>query len=139
MSIRGNDTDTGLRHWGQAHEHVWARFRKRRIKIHVAAVGVNPNADDRARNVLNGWARDQEGIRGGSWREEQLREEYAEVSRAIDHSDSKVVERYGSFHQTSLRYLELKDLLAKPLPYRIRIDTFEIWRSLRIFPDGASF
>ena len=40
-------------------------------------------------------------------------------------------------HRTSQRYVELKDLLAKPLPY-IRIDTFEIWRSRRIFPDGAS-
>ena len=51
--------------------------------------------------------------------------------------DSRVVERYGSFHQTSLRYLELKDLLSKPLLYHIRIDTFAIWRSRRIFPDGA--
>ena len=133
----GNDTATEMRHWGQTHEHVWARLRKRGIQIHVAAVGVNPDADDRAHNVLDGWARDRKGIRAGSWREEELREEFAEVSRAIDHPDPKTLERYGGFHQTSLRYLELKDLLAKPLPYKIRIDTFEISRSRRIYPEGV--
>ena len=79
----------------------------------------------------------RKGIRAGSWREEQLREEFAEVSRAIDPGDSRVTERYGGFHRTSLRYVELKDLLANPLPYHIRIDTFEIWPSWRIYPDGV--
>ena len=67
-----------------------------------------------------------------------MREEYDAVSRAVEHPDPKTLERYGGFHRASLRYVELKDLLAKPLPYHIRIDTFEIWRSRRIFPDGAS-
>ena len=134
----GNDTATELRHWGQTHEHVWTLLRKRGIKIHVAAIGVNPDADTRARNVVNGWAQDREGVRAGSWREAKLREEYDAVSRAVEHPDPKTLERYGGFHRASLRYVELKDLLAKPLPYRIRIDTFEIWRSRRIFPDGAS-
>ncbi len=133
----GNDTATELRHWGQAHEHVWSIMRKRGFKIHVAAIAVHPDADDRARNVLDGWARDREGVRAGSRREAELREEYAEVSRAIDPGDSRVTERYGGFHRTSLRYLELKDLLAKPLLYKIRINTFEIWRSRRIYPDGV--
>ena len=31
-----------------------------------------------------------------------------------------------------------KDMLARPLPYNIRIDTFEIWRSERIYPDGVN-
>ena len=35
------------------------------------------------------------------------------------------------------RWQELKDMLAKPLPYNIRIDTFEIWRSRRIYPEGV--
>ena len=135
----GNDTATELRHWGQAHEHVWTLLRKRGFKIHVAAVAINPDADERARNVLDEWARDREGVRAGSWREEELREEYTAVSRAIEHPDPKTLERYGGFHQASRRYIELKDLLSKPLLYHIRIDTFEIWRSRRIFPDGASF
>ena len=29
-------------------------------------------------------------------------------------------------------------MLARPLPYSIRIDTFEIWRSERIYPDGVN-
>ena len=59
----GHGTPTGLRHWGQDHEHIWSILRKRGFKIHVAAVALNPGADDPARNVLNGWAQDQEGIR----------------------------------------------------------------------------
>ena len=61
----GNDTATEMRHWGQAHEHVWAGLRKRGIKIHVAAIGVNPDADARAHNVLDGWARDR--FTQGGW------------------------------------------------------------------------
>ncbi len=102
------------------------------------AIGVNRDADARARNVLNGWAQDREGIRAGSWREAELREEFDDVSRAIDHGDSRILDRYGGFHRTSLRHVELKDMLAQPLPYHIRIDTFEIWRSRRIYPDGVS-
>ena len=127
-----------MRHWGQTHEHVWAILRQRGFKIHVAGVGVNPDADDRAQNVLNGWAQDREGVRGGSWREAKLREEFDEVSRAVRHGDSRIIARYGGFDRTSRRYVELKDLLANPLPYRIRIDTFEIWRSRRIYPNGVS-
>ena len=133
----GNDTATELRHWGQTHEQVWAIMRKRGFKIHVAAVAVNPNADDRARNVLNGWAQDQKGIRGGSWREADLREELAAVSSVVDYPTPETIAPYGSLKAASLRQAELKDLLANPMPYRIRIDTFEIWRSWRIYPDGV--
>ena len=84
------------------------------------------------------WARDREDIKAGSWRKEELWEEYDAVSRAVKHGDARVLDRYGGFDRTSRRYVELKDMLAKPLPYHIRIDTFEIWRSRRIFPDGAS-
>ena len=35
------------------------------------------------------------------------------------------------------RWQELKDMLENPLPYNIRIDTFEIWRSRRIYPEGV--
>ena len=59
----GHGTPTGLRHWGQDHAHVWTILRKRGFKIHVAAVALNPGADDPARNVLNGWDQNQEGIR----------------------------------------------------------------------------
>ena len=133
----GNDTATELRHWGQTHEHVWAILRKRGIQIHVAAIGVNPDADDRAHNVLDGWARDRKGIRGGSWREEELREEYDAISRVIEHPNPVTLAPYGGLKKAARRYAELKDLLATPLPYRIRIDTFEIWRAWRIYPDGV--
>ena len=45
--------------------------------------------------------------------------------------------RYGGQQKTARRYRELKDMLARPLPYSIRIDAFEIWRSERIYPDGV--
>ncbi len=133
----GNGTATELRHWGQTHEHVWAGMRKRGIKIHVAAIGVNPDADKRARSVLNGWARDREGVKAGSYREEELQKELDAVSRGIDTFDSETFARCGGQKNTVRRYRELKDLLSKPLPYNIRIDTFEIWRSRRIYPDGV--
>ena len=37
----------------------------RGITIHVAAIGINPDADNRARAVLAGWARDNAGANGG--------------------------------------------------------------------------
>ena len=133
----GNDTATELRHWGQAHEHVWSIMRKCGFKIHVAAVPLNHAADERARNVLNGWARDREGVRGENSREADLREELDAVSSVVDYPTPETIAPYGSLKAASLRQLELKDLLENPLPYRIRIDTFEIWRSRRIFPNGA--
>ena len=63
---RPTDTSTELRHWGWAHQHVWSVMRERGITIHLAAIGINPDADNRARAVLAGWARDNTGTNGGS-------------------------------------------------------------------------
>ena len=133
----GNETATEMRYWGQTHEHLWARLRHRGITIHVAAIGVTPDADKRARAVLDGWARDRDGIRAGDYREAELREELDALSRGIDTFDSRIFARYGGQPNTVRRWQELKDMLAKPLPYNIRIDTFEIWRSRRIYPEGV--
>ena len=133
----GNGTATELRHWGRTHEHVWAGMRKCGITIHVAAIGVNPSADRRARTVLNRWAREQKRVQAGSPREAELQKEMNVVSRALGNSNSRVFARYGGYDNTVERYQELKDMLARPVPHHIRIDTFEIWRSERIYPDGA--
>ena len=133
----GNDTVTEMRYWGQTHEHLWAGLRHRGIKIHVAAIGVTPDAGKRARTVLDGWARDRDGIRAGDYREAELREELDALSRGIDTFDSQIFARYGGQPNAVRRWQELKDMLAKPLPYNIRIDTFEIWRSRRIYPEGV--
>ena len=85
----GNDTATEMRYWGQTHEHLWARLRHRGITIHVAAIGVTPDADKRARAVLDGWARDRDGVRAGDYREAGLREELDALSRGIDTFDSQ--------------------------------------------------
>ena len=134
----GNDTITELRHWGQSHEHVWAGIRKHGMQLHVAAIALNSKAGNRARSVLTGWARDREGIKAGSDREGELQKELDVVSRGIDTFNSEIFARYGGQQQTARRYRELKDMLARPLPYNIRIDTFEIWRSERIYPDGVN-
>ena len=133
----GNETATEMRYWGQTHEHLWARLRHRGITIHVTAIGVTPDADKRARAVLDGWVRDRDGIRAGDYREAELREELDALSRGIDTFDSQIFARYGGQPNTVRRWQELKDMLAKPLPYNIRIDTFEIWRSRRIYPEGV--
>ena len=59
----GHGTPTGLRHWGQDHAHIWSIFRKGGLKIHVAAVVLNPVAGVRAQHMLTGWAQDREGVR----------------------------------------------------------------------------
>ena len=133
----GNGTSTEMRHWGRAHEHLWADMRKRNIKIHVAAIGVNPVADKRARAVLNGWASEGKRIQTGSPHEAALKKELDELSSALDTFDSDVLARYGGFQKAGRRYRELKNILAKPTPHDIRIDTFEIWRSERIYPEGV--
>ena len=133
----GNGTSAELRHWGRAHEHLWAGMRGRGITIHVAAIGVNPDADRRARTALEGWARDRKRVRAGSPLEAELREERDRVSRALDTFDSRILDRYGGFDNTGRRYRELTDILARPTPHNIRIDTFEIWRSRRVYPDGV--
>ena len=62
----GNNSSTELRHWGRAHAHVWAGMREHGITIHVAAIGVNPPADTRARTVLERWAREEKKFRPGA-------------------------------------------------------------------------
>ena len=71
----GNGTSTELRHWGRAHEHLWAGMRERGITIHVAAIGVNPAADTRARAVLEGWAREETRVAAGSPQEAAFEKE----------------------------------------------------------------
>ena len=126
-----------MRHWGRAHEHLWADMRKRNIRIHVAAIGVNPVADKRARAVLNGWAREGKRVQTGSPYEAALKKELDELSKALDTFDSDVLARYGGFTKAGRRYRALKSMLAKTVPHDIRIDTFEIWRSERIYPEGV--
>ena len=112
-------------------------MRKRNIKIHVAAIGINPVADKRARAVLNGWASEGKRVQTGSPYEADLKKELDELSSALDTFDSDVLARYGGFQKAGRRYRELKNILAKPTPHDIRIDTFEIWRSERIYPEGV--
>ena len=133
----GNGTSTEMRHWGRAHEHLWAGMRKRNIKIHVAAIGVNPVADKRARAVLNGWASEGKRVQTGSPYEAALKKELDALSKALDTFDSDVLARYGGFTKAGRRYRALKAMLAKTVPHDIRIDTFEIWRSERIYPEGV--
>ena len=133
----GNGTATELRHWGRSHAHLWAAMRERGIIIHVAAIGVNPDADRRARAVLEGWAREEKRVQAGSPQEAAFEKELKEISRALDIFDSRVLTRFGGFNKAGRRYRELREILARPAPYHIRIDTFEIWRSRRIYPDGV--
>ena len=107
------------------------------MQVHVAAIALHSKAENRARSVLNGWARDRTGIKAGSYREAELQKELDTVSRGIATFNSEVFARYGGQQKTVRRYRELKDMLARPLPYSIRIDTFAIWRSERIDPDGV--
>ena len=126
-----------MQHWGRAHEHLWAGMRERNIKMHVAAIGVNPDADKRARAVLEGWALEEKRVAIGSPQEAALKKELGAISGALDTFDSKVLARFGGFTKAGQRYRELRDILARPAPHDIRIDTFEIWRSGRIYPEGV--
>ena len=116
-------------------------MRERGITIHVAAIGVNPDADNRARAVLAGWARDNTGANGGSNgpnpQAAELQKEVDELSRAFDTFDSKVLRRFGGFTRAGAHYRSLRAMLANPTTDTIRIDTFEVWRSWRIYPGGV--
>ena len=136
-----NGTSTELRYWGRTHQHVWRVMRERGIKIHLTAIGINPDADNRARAVLAGWARDNTGANGGSNprspQATELQKEINALSRALDTFDSKVLARFGGFTRAGAHYRELKNMQAKPATAAIRIDTFEVWRSWRIYPGGV--
>ena len=75
---------------------------ERGIKIHLAAIGINPDADNRARAVLAGWARDNTGANGGSNprspQAAELQKEINALSRALDTFDSKVLRTIWRFH-----------------------------------------
>ena len=118
-------------------EHVWNVMRSRGVTIHVAAIGVNPDADTRARAVLKGWAREEKRVHAGSPYEAAFEKELDELSSALDTFDSEVLARFGGFQKAGGRYRELKEMLARPAPHNIRIDTFEVWRSWRIYPGGV--
>ena len=117
-------------------------MRERGIKIHLTAIGINPDADNRARAVLAGWARDNTGANGGSNgpspQAAELQKEINELSRALDTFDSKVLARFGGFTRAGARYRSLRGMQANPAAAAIRIDTFEVWRSWRIYPGGVS-
>ena len=66
-----------------------------------------------------------------------MKKELGAISGALDTFDSKVLARFGGFTKAGQRYRELRDILARPAPHDIRIDTFEIWRSGRIYPEGV--
>ena len=93
-----------MRHWGQSHEHVWAGIRKHGMQVHVAAIALHSKAENRARSVLIGWARDREGIQAGSYRETELQKERDTVSRGIDTFNSEVFARYPGQQKTARRY-----------------------------------
>ena len=126
----GNNTSTELRNWGWAHQHAWSVMRERGIKIHLAAIGINPDADNRARAVLAGWAHDNTGANGGSNGRSphaaELQKEINELSRALDTFDSKVLARFGGFTRAGARYRSVRGMLANPTAAAIRIDTFEV-------------
>ena len=138
----GNNTSTELRNWGWAHQHVWSVMRERGIKIHLAAIGINPDADNRARAVLVGWARDNTDANGGSNgpspHAAELQKEINELSRALDTFDSKVLRSIWRFHpgRGALPVIEGHGRQT-PRAAAIRIDTFEVWRSWRIYPGGV--
>ena len=75
--------------------------------------------------------------RSGAPRRRPSKKERDAISSALDTFDSKVLARFGGFTKAGQRYRELRDILARPAPHDIRIDTFEIWRSGRIYPEGV--
>ena len=113
-------------------------MQERNIKVHVAAIGVNPDADKRARAVLEAWALEEKRIAIGSPQEAAFEKELGAISSALDTFDSKVLARFGGFTKAGQRYRELKDILARPAPHDIRIDTFEIWRSRAYLSGGCA-
>ena len=79
-------------------------MRSHGITIHVAAIGVNPDADTHARAVLEGWARDEKRVQAGSPYEAAVEKELDELSVALDTSDSEVLARFGGFQKAGQRY-----------------------------------
>ena len=65
----------------------------------MAAIGVNPDADTRARAVLEGWALEEKRVHAGSPQEAKLKEELQEVSRGLDTfvQDSRPLRRPGKY------------------------------------------
>ena len=66
------------------------------------------DADNRARAVLAGWARDNTGPTAGvtpeASRRQSCRKESTELSRALDTFDSKVLRRFGGFTRAGAHY-----------------------------------
>ena len=96
-----------------------------------------PTPTNARRAVLEGWALEEKRVAIGSPQELALKKELGAISGALDTFDSKVLARFGGFTNAGQRYRELRDILARPVPHDIRIDTFEIWRSGRIYPEGV--
>ena len=90
-----NGTSTELRYWGRAHQHVWRVMRERGIKIHLTAIGINPDADNRARAVLAGWARDNTGANGGSNPEASRRQSCRRKSTNFPGRSTPLIPRFS--------------------------------------------
>ena len=134
----GNNTDTELKSWGESHEALWTRLRTLGIRIHVAGIARGLDAEHRTQTALKWWARDiAGGVVDDSPQTREWRRELAEMSDGIESTNAAVLSRYGGFDQALQRFRELTAQPPDRTARRIRIDTYEAWRSDRISTLGA--
>ena len=142
----GLTTGSELRAWGKAHAPLWAALRARTFAVRIVAIGTGEQAADRAEKVLRCWTR--EGDRqaeateaGKTQADPEIRQELAELERAIVQVDRKTLQALGGVGAASRRLLTLRKLptgsTLKANP-RGSIDRYTTWSTSRLIsPEGA--
>ncbi len=124
----GNETDGGLRSWGDTHGRLWAALREKGLRVRVVAIAGNHEAVERAAGQLRAWASTAPRKQSGGL---TVKEEIEQINEALNSNDRDVLAEYGGFN-AALRYCaELEDLPEAKFTEGVSIDGYATWRASR--------
>ena len=130
----GNETNTGLRSWGDAHRRLWAALRGKGLRVQVVAIGRDHQAAASAETVLRGWA---DGVAKGNSVDPSVAEEIERIREAISTSDQAALRKYGGLNPSLQRLTELVKLPKVKATNGGSIDGYLTWRTRRFTGDGG--
>ena len=131
----GNETDTELRSWGQAHERLWDAVREKGVQVRVIAIATEQETIERAGRVLRVWAatppaKHPEG--------RTLRQEIKRIDTALRTNDQTVLAEYGGFNAAMKKGAELERLPEARVKASVSIDDHSTWWATRFAgPEAA--
>ena len=133
----GNDTDTELRSWGDAHEWLWRALRGKGIEVRAIVIGADYKATIRAEAALKTWSRraaeqSSQLTNGTSRNHTDVQVEIRSIENAVLTGETDIIDKYGGLHGVSERLGYLKNLPKASGSFGPTIDDYQTWVSDRL-------